>query len=94
MGELLQQLPSLGISGLLFVMWWTERQERARAGFGLVEMARSAAQSAETNRQMLDALRSNTEALAGLREELRVHRTTEMEVLARLSRQLEQLEAA
>lgn len=89
--ELLSQLPSLGICGLLFVMWWVERQERARGAAGVREALQYAGQVAEVNKNLLDVIRANTEALTALREELRSHRMTEAEWLARLSRELEDL---
>jgi hypothetical protein len=89
--EVLSQLPSLGISGLLFVMWWAERQERSRSTTGLREALQYAGQIADVNRNLLDVIRANTEALTALREELRMHRTTEAECLSRLAHQLEEL---
>lgn len=82
-------LSSLGICGLLFVMWWTERQERARAAANSHDALRQTTQVSEINEHLLGVIRSNTEALAALREELRSHRAVESEWLARLSRQLE-----
>ncbi len=90
--EILSQLPTLGISGLLFVMWWVERQERARGAAGLREALQYAGQVAEVNKNLLDVIRANTEALTALREELRSHRASEAEWLGRLGRQLEDLE--
>ncbi len=89
--EVLSQLPSLGIAGLLFVMWWIERQERARSTGGLRDALQYAAQIADVNKSLLDVIRANTEALTALREELRAHRATEAEWLARLTGQLEEL---
>ncbi len=91
---LVNQLPSLGISGLLFVMWWYERQERGRMALNLHDATRHTAQVVDVNDHLLSAIRANTEALAALREELRSYRTTETEWLGRLSRQLEALGAA
>jgi hypothetical protein len=93
-GELLAQLPSLGICGLLFVMWWIERQERARGAAGLRDALQYAGQVAEVNKNLLDVIRANTEALTALREELRSHRMTEAEWVTRLTRQLEDLGCA
>jgi len=90
--EVLSQLPTLGISGLLFVMWWVERQEQARAAAGLRAALQHAGQVAEVNKNLLDVIRSNTEALTALREELHSHRASEAEWLGRLARQLEELE--
>jgi hypothetical protein len=89
--DFLTQLPSLGISGLLFVMWWMERQERARAGSGLCTALEYAARVAEINRHLLDVIRANTEALTALREELRTHRASEAEWLTRLDTRLAEL---
>lgn len=89
--EMLTQLPSLGISGLLFVMWWVERQERTRSTAGLQDALQYAGQVAEVNKNLLDVIRANTEALTALREELRSHRATEAEWLTRLTHQLEEL---
>ncbi len=92
LSELWQQLPTLGVSGLLFVMWWYERAERVR-GAGVAQEATSqAGRVREINDHLLDVIRSNTEASIALREELRVHRETETEWMGRLSRQLENLE--
>lgn len=93
MSEILQHLPSLGISGLLFVMWWYERQERARTAAGVQEALKYTSQIADINNHLLDVIRANTDALSALREELRSHRMTETEWLGRLSRQLERLDA-
>jgi hypothetical protein len=89
--EVLTQLPSLGISGLLFVMWWVERQERTRSTAGLQDALQYAVQVAEVNKNLVDVIRANTEALTALREELRSHRATEAEWLTRLAHQLEEL---
>ena len=89
--EMLSQLPSLGISGLLFVMWWVERQERTRSTAGLQDALQYAGQVAGVNKNLLDVIRANTEALTALREELRSHRATEAEWLTRLTHQLEEL---
>ena len=86
-----KQALSLGISGLLFVMWWFERQERARNMAGTQEALQRGHQIAEINEQLLDVIRANTEALAALREELRTHRRIETDWLNRVSRQLEKL---
>jgi hypothetical protein len=70
----MHQLASLGVSGLLFVMWWIERQERTSCQAGLQEALKHTATIAQLNSQLLDVVRSNTEALTGLREELRAKR--------------------
>ncbi len=90
--EVLRTLPSLGISGLLFVMWWFERQERVRGTTDLREALRFAEQGVELNERLLDVLRANTEAITALREELRCHRGVETEWLKRISRQIESME--
>ncbi len=82
---------SLGVVGLLFVMWWHERQERVRSAAGLEEALQHTRQTAEVNEHLLSVVRSNTEAVAALREELRSHRSVEADWLGRLSRQLERL---
>ena len=89
-----QQLPSLGVSGLLFVMWWYERQERVRGAQTTQDIVRRTGQVLEINDHLLDVIRSNTEACIALREEFRAHRETETEWMNRLSRQLDSLEYA
>jgi hypothetical protein len=89
--ELLSQLPSLGVSGLLFVMWWFERQDRVRNSDGLHEALQHAGRMTSINSDLLDVIGANTEALTALRGELRSHRMTETELLGRLERQLEDL---
>ncbi len=90
--EILRALPSLGISGLLFVMWWFERQERVRGTSDVREALRFAEQGVELNERLVEVLRANTEAITALREELRSHRGVETEWLKRISRQLESME--
>ncbi len=90
--DLLTQLPSLGVAGLLFVMWWIERQERTRSGAGLHEALQHAGRIAEVNQNLLEVIRANTEALTALREELRSHRATEAEWLSRVAQRLDELE--
>jgi hypothetical protein len=92
--QITTQLPSLGISGLLFIMWWYERQERTRSASATQEALKYTSQMADVNDHLLDVIRGNTEALSALREELRSHRLTETEWLSRLSRQIEKLSAA
>lgn len=87
--EILRQLPSLGVSGLLFVMWWGERAERHRGAAAVQDAQQSASRLAHLNGELLDVIRSNTEVLTALREELRAHRATEVDWLARISRQME-----
>jgi hypothetical protein len=92
--SLIQHLPSLGVGGLLFVMWWVERQERLRGLSTVQESLQHTTRALEINDHLLDVIRSNTEALVALREELRAHRETEQEWISRLSRQLEQVALA
>lgn len=88
---LLNQLPSLGIAGLLFVMWWYERQERVRAG-GVTQASQCrAAQLLNINEGLLSVIRGNTEALTALREELQAHRANEREWFGRLAQEVERL---
>lgn len=89
--EVMMQIPSLGIAGLLFVMWWTERQDRVRSAGGLEEALRYAGQVAEINRKLLDIVQANTEALTALREELRSQRAAQGAMLTRLIQQLEEI---
>lgn len=89
--EIASQAVSLGISGLLFVMWWFERQERTRNVAGVHQALQYMHQMSEVNEQLLDVIRANTDALAALREELRTHRRLETDWLNRVSRQLEKL---
>ncbi len=89
--DLLSQLSSFGLAGLLFVMWWAERQERTRHTAGLQDALQYARQIADVNRSVLDVIRANTEAVTALREELRAHRATEAEWLMRLAQQLDDL---
>ena len=86
--ELLSQLPSFGVAGLLFVMWWLERQERTRTSEGLRDALQYAGQIAEVNKSLLDVIRANTEALTTLREELRADRAADAQWLSRLTEQL------
>ncbi|QOJ15658.1 MAG: hypothetical protein HRU75_13850 [Planctomycetia bacterium] len=84
MSELLTQLPSLGVAGLLFVMWWHERLERQRAMEERRDAQGRSVQLAELNERLLDVVQSNTQALVGLREELRSLRCAQGEWLSRL----------
>lgn len=88
-GGFLEQLPSLGVAGLLFVMWWLERLERSKTTVGAQDALKLSHQVAGFNEQLLGVVRANTEALTALREELRSHRLTETEWMGRLSRQLD-----
>lgn len=90
--ELLESLGSLGIAGLLFVMWWYERQERSRTGAGLEQAAQQTGRVIEMGQQLLEVVRSNTEAITALRSELRAHRASEADWVHRLSSQLQKLE--
>jgi hypothetical protein len=90
--EVMRQLPSLGVSGLLFVMWWFERADRTRFAAGMKESHESLSQIARINEQLLGVIRSNTAAMTSLQDELRAHRASELEWLKRLSRQVETLD--
>jgi hypothetical protein len=90
--EVLRHLPSFGIPGLLFVMWWFERHERLRGLTAVREAVNHTSRVLEINDHLLDVIRSNTEALVALREELRSHREAEREWIGRLAHQLEQCE--
>lgn len=72
--QVLQQLASLGVSGLLFIMWWIERHERTGCQAGLQEALRHTATIAALNSQLLDVVRANTAAMTELRDELRAKR--------------------
>ena len=85
------QALSLGISGLLFVMWWYERQERTRNATDVREALQYMDQISDVNGHLLDVIRANTEALAALREELRSFRVAEAEWRKHLVQQLEKL---
>jgi hypothetical protein len=89
--ELLSQLSSLGVAGLLFLMWWVERHERTRGVAALADALQYVRQVTDVNRSLLDVIQANTEALTGLREELRSHRASEAEWLGRLAQRLETL---
>ena len=89
MNDVVAQLPSLGIAGLLFVMWWHERLERVRGRDAQLEATRGAAQLADMNDRLVDVLRENTAALTGLREELRSQRLAQTELLGRICQRLE-----
>ena len=91
LNEIAKQAVSLGIAGLLFVMWWFERQERTRGAVGAQQALQYTDRMSDVNEQLLDVIRANTDALAALREELRTHRLLETEWLNRVSRQLEKL---
>ncbi|MGE0481814.1 MAG: hypothetical protein AB7Q17_15220 [Phycisphaerae bacterium] len=87
--QLIESLPSLGVAGLLFVMWWIERQERVRMQNGLADSLEAARQISGLNEQLLDVVRANTEALGALREELHTHRVAENEWIGRLTHGLD-----
>jgi hypothetical protein len=91
LNELLTQLPSLGIAGVLFVMWWIERNERTAGTGALRDALQQIGQVADVNANLLGVVQANTEALTALREELRSHRAGEVEWLTRLNRQLDEL---
>ncbi len=91
MDAIATQAASLGVAGLLFVMWWYERQERVRTGSAARDTERYAEQMADLNTHLLDVIRANTDALAALREELRSSRIAENEWRMRLMQRLEVL---
>lgn len=91
-GELFEPFASLGIAGLLFVMWWYERQERHRSGAGMEQAVQQTTRVIEMSQQLLEVVRSNTEAITALRSELRSHRASEADWVHRLSNQLQKLE--
>jgi hypothetical protein len=86
--EVLKQALSFGISGLLFVMWWFERQERVKNNGGIAEALQYSQQVAEVNERLLEVVKANTEALTGLREELRT-RQIEVDWLTRIAKAME-----
>lgn len=86
--ELIEQLPSLGISGLLFVMWWMERQERGRNWNGMQEALKCAAAGADLNEEILKVIRANTEALTALRAELASARLSDGEWRTQMMQEL------
>jgi len=85
------QAVSLGIAGLLFVMWWYERQERTRGMANVRDALQYMDQISDINDHLLDVIRANSEALAALREELRSARLAEAEWRRRLTEELEKL---
>lgn len=87
--ELIDQLASLGISGLFFVMWWFERAERSRLSASNAAATQRSDRQAELNDQILNVIRENADAAAALREELRAGFQVQRELLERISRQLD-----
>jgi len=94
MDAMVPQALSLGISGLLFVMWWYERQDRLAAAAAAADARDDGARLGALNGELLEVLRSNTAALSGLREELKSQRAIHTELLGRISHSLERLHAA
>lgn len=88
---LLTQLSSLGVAGLLFVMWWLERQERTATADGLAQRSAEASVVVELSEQLLEVVRANTEAITALRAELRAHRASEADWIHRLTQQVQRL---
>lgn len=86
-----EQIASLGIAGLLFVMWWFERQERTRLTRTRDMLLRDGDELRGMHEQVLEVVRTNTAALGALREELRSQRETEAEWFRRFSEQLREL---
>lgn len=89
--EFLKQAISLGIAGLLFVMWWHERKERQEASAGLTEAARDRTAFSDITTNLVNVIRSNTDMLAALREELRAHRQAEAQWIGMVIERLERL---
>lgn len=94
MDAMIPQALSLGISGLLFVMWWHERQDRLATVSALRDARGESTRTGDVNAELLDVLRANTTALTSLREELKSQRAISTELLGRISRHLERLNAA
>ena len=92
--EIWTQVLSLGVSGLLFVMWWFERQERARSATAVRELAALGDRMGAVNEQFVGVIQANTEALTALRAEIRSHRIFETDWLERLAKQLDRMSAA
>lgn len=80
------QIPSLGVCGVLFVMWWFERQDRLRSAAAEKQVRAQAADVAALNEHLLNVVRSNTEAMVALRDELRTLREMQMQILGRVER--------
>lgn len=94
MDQILEHLPSFGVAGLLFVMWWYERVERLRSTQQQQDTANAHARTQQINTHLLEVIQQNTEALVALREAMHTHRLQEADWVARLTHQLERLEAA
>lgn len=90
--EIIQQIPALGVGGLLFVMWWHERKERQKAEDGVQAAATQTALSADISERLLSVVQANTEALTVLRAEIRAQRANETEWITRLTEQLNRME--
>lgn len=90
--EELGPLSSLGIAGLLFVMWWFERQERIAAARGQDDAQRREKELAAISEQLLQVVQANTEAITALRSELRAQRASEAEWFTRLLQQVQRVE--
>ncbi|MBI5863268.1 MAG: hypothetical protein HZB38_01900 [Planctomycetes bacterium] len=91
MDEILRQAFSLGISGLLFVMWWHERRERLGSTAGLDTCGRDKATLTDMTTNLVSVIRNNTDVLAALREELRAHRQAEGQWMGMLMERVERL---
>jgi len=90
--QIVGDVASLGMTGLLFVMWWHERLERQRAAL-LQRDAQSVAEVVTaSNARLLDVLQANTAALTSLREELRSQRQAAGECLRQVTQQLDDIE--
>ena len=92
MPDVAHQAMSLGIAGLLFVMWWQERQERVKAAGVTQKLRGDANRIGELSERLLSVVRSNTEALVALREALHAQHEALREWITRLGQQLDRLE--
>lgn len=88
------QALSLGTCGLLFVMWWHERQERLRTAAQTADALEQTRRLSALNGQLLEVIRSNTEALVALRAEIRSQREALAEWTERLMDRMEGLRRA
>lgn len=92
MDAIWQHLPSLGIAGLLFVMWWLERQDRAVAAGALEAAGGDTRRLADDNAALRDVLRANTVAVTELRAELMQTRREAGEALRLILERLDALD--
>ncbi|RMF71780.1 MAG: hypothetical protein D6744_17500 [Planctomycetota bacterium] len=92
MPEVAQQAMSLGIAGLLFVMWWYERAERIKSAGAAQKLRGEANRIGELSERLLSVVRANTEALVALRETLHGQHEALREWISRLGQQVDRLE--